>query len=152
MPSIEIKAEGKAFVSKLIKAEKISQTYIKNEELEIKDVTKGSTHTLNDILFASNSSKIDPSSKLVLDGFAAWLLENKDLKIEIQGHTDDVGSDAENLALSKDRAFSVMDYLANKNVKMSRMKFKGYGETKPKVKNDTPKNREKNRRTDFKIL
>jgi len=74
------------------------------------------------------------------------------LKIEIQGHTDDLGNDASNLALSQDRAYSVMEYLSEQGLKLNRMKFKGYGETKPKVPNDSDKNRAKNRRTEFKIL
>ncbi len=74
------------------------------------------------------------------------------MKIEIQGHTDDLGNDASNLALSQDRAYSVMEYLSEQGLKLNRMKFKGYGETKPKVPNDSDKNRAKNRRTEFKIL
>lgn len=149
---LEIKKEGKAFESKLVKKEEASKTFIKDQGLEIKDIKKGSTHTINDILFKTNSSELSESSKLVLDGFADWLKENPTLKFEIQGHTDDVGNDNDNLALSQDRAFTVMEYLSTRGIKTSRMKFKGYGETKPKVKNDTPENRAKNRRTDFLIL
>lgn len=150
---LEIKKEGKAFESKLIKKEETSITFVKEQELEIKDIKKGSNHTINDILFSSNSSEISQSSKLVLDGFASWLNDNPTIKIEIQGHTDDVGRDEDNLALSQDRAFSVMEYLSTVGgVKASRIKFKGYGETKPKVPNDSDKNRAKNRRTDFLIL
>ena len=151
---MQIKQKGKAFESKLIKNETTTakNTFVKNQELEIKEIKKGETYTLNDIHYATNSSKISEESKLVLDGFAAWLLENPELKIEIQGHTDDLGNDAENLALSQDRAYSVMEYLAEKGLKLKRMKFKGYGETKPKVPNNSPENRAINRRTDFKIL
>ena len=96
---------------------------------------------------------VSPSrSRIVLDGFARFLNENEAVKIEIQGHTDDLGNDATNMALSQDRAFTVMEYLNEKGIKTSRMKFKGYGETKPKVANDSDSNRAKNRRTDFKIL
>lgn len=150
---IEIEKEGKAYESKLIKKEETSKTFIKEQEIEIKDVKKGSKHTINDILFASNSADISDASKLVLDGFANWLKQNKDIKIEIQGHTDDVGKDEDNMALSQDRAYSVMEYLsATAGIKASRIKFKGYGETRPKVTNDSPSNRKKNRRTDFLIL
>ena len=79
--------------------------------------------------------------------------QNPDINIEIQGHTDDVGNSADNLALSQDRAYSVMEYLSvDGGIKVSRIKFKGYGETKPIVPNDSPSNRNKNRRTDFLIL
>ena len=150
---IEIEKEGKAYESKLIKKEETSRTFIKEVEIEIKEIKKGSKHTINDILFGSNSSEIDAASKLVLKGFANWLNLNPSIKIEIQGHTDDVGKDADNLALSQDRAYSVMEYLSVEGgIKASRIKFKGYGETKPKVPNNSTGNRKKNRRTDFLIL
>ena len=149
---IEIQKEGKAFESKLIKKEESSTTFIKDQEFEIKDIEEGSTHTIDDILFTTNSSIIQESSKIVLNSFASWLLNNKKISIEIQGHTDDVGSNSNNMALSKDRAFTVMQYLISKGIELSRLKFKGYGEETPKFPNDSVENRAKNRRTDFMIL
>lgn len=151
---MQIKQKDKAFESKLIKNEpaKKNNTFVKGQALEVKNIKKGGSYTLNNIQYNTNSSKISEDSKLVLDGFAAWLLENKTIKIEIQGHTDDLGNDAGNLALSQDRAYSVMEYLSEQGLKLNRMKFKGYGETKPKVQNDSDENRAINRRTDFKIL
>lgn len=150
---IEIEKEGSAYESKLIKKEETDNTFIKEQGIEIKEVKKGSMHTINDIVFESNSAEISAASQLVLKGFASWLTQNADVKIEIQGHTDDIGKDADNMALSQDRAFSVMEYLSvNGGIKASRIKFRGYGETKPKVPNDSSSNRNKNRRTDFLIL
>jgi len=149
---LEVKKEGKAFQSKLIKKEDTDVTFVKDQELEIKDIQKGSTYTIKDILFKTNSSEIDPSSELVLDAFGDWLSNNPDLKIEIQGHTDDVGAEEDNYALSKDRAFTVMEYLSSTGVEPSRMQFKGFGENAPKYDNNSPSNRAKNRRTDFLIL
>ena len=92
--------------------EDVGNTVVKEKKIEVKTMQKGETYTINDILFESNSSKLKESSKIVLDGFADWLLVNKELNIEIQGHTDDIGPDKEaNLALSMDGAFSVMEYL-----------------------------------------
>jgi len=150
---IEIEKEGSAYESKLIKKEETDNTFIKEQGIAIKEIKKGSMHTINDILFASNSSEISTASKLVLQGFASWLKQNPEINIEIQGHTDDVGNNADNHALSEDRAYSVMEYLSvDGGVKASRIKFKGYGETKPLAPNDSPSNRNKNRRTDFLIL
>ncbi len=150
---IEIEKEGMAYESKLIKKEETNNTFIKKQAIEIKGIKKGSLHTINDILFESNSSEISEASKLVLQGFASWLRQNSEIKIQIQGHTDDVGKDSDNLALSEDRAYSVMEYISvDGGIKASRIKFKGYGETKPKVPNDSSINRNKNRRTDFLIL
>lgn len=149
---LEVKKEGKSYESKLITKESSNETFLKDEELEVKSIKKGSTFTINDILYKTNSSELDKKSLLVLNGFANWLKDNPNIKIEIQGHTDDLGADADNLALSQDRAFTVMEYLSTQGIPTSRMKFKGYGETKPKVPNNSDANRAKNRRTDFKIL
>ena len=149
---LEIQTEGGAFESLLISEEDVGNTVVKEKKIEVKTMQKGETYTINDILFESNSSKLKESSKIVLDGFADWLLVNKELNIEIQGHTDDIGPDKANLALSMDRSFSVMEYLLEKGVEKSRLKFKGYGETNPKVPNNSSKSRSINRRTDFLIF
>ena len=78
--------------------------------------------------------------------------ENDKLKIEIGGHTDSDGDDDKNLELSKKRAQSVMNYLLMKGVGVSRLSYKGYGETMPRVKNDSPENKALNRRTEVKII
>ena len=81
-----------------------------------------------------------------------WLKEFEEINIEIQGHTDDIGPDKANLALSLDRAFSVMEYLLNKGIDKKRLKFTGFGESKPKVSNKSSMSRSINRRTDFLIF
>lgn len=151
---VTVKKEGYAFESKLIKKEDIkpSQPIVKKEEMKVTELKAGMSYTINDILYKVNSAELDPRSRIVLDGFARFLKENSTVKIEIQGHTDDVGNDAANMALSQDRAFTVFEYLNGKGIKASRLKFKGFGETKPKVPNSNDKNRAENRRTDFKIL
>jgi len=149
---LEIQTEGGAFESLLISEEDMGNTVIKQKEIEVKPIEKGDAYTLNDIHFESNSSKIKETSKIVLDGFIDWLLINKELNIEIQGHTDDIGSDKANLALSMDRSFSVMEYLLLNGINKSRLKFKGYGESNPKVPNSSSKSRAVNRRTDFLIF
>ena len=149
---LEIQTEGGAFESLLISEEDVGNTVVKEKQIDVKPMEKGEAYTINDILFESNSSKLKESSKIVLDGFVDWLLVNKELNIEIQGHTDDVGPDKANLALSMDRSFSVMEYLINNGVEKSRLKFKGYGESNPKVPNTSSKSRSINRRTDFLIF
>ena len=149
---LEIQTEGGAFESLLISEEDVGNTVVKEKQIDVKPMEKGEAYTINDILFESNSSKLKESSKIVLDGFVDWLLVNKELNIEIQGHTDDVGPDKANLALSMDRSFSVMEYLIKNGVEKSRLKFKGYGESNPKVPNSSSKSRSINRRTDFLIF
>ena len=71
------------------------------------------------------------------------------MKFAVYGHTDNVGDDNANMALSTDRAYSVYDYLMSKGITKEQMSFKGFGETKPLASNDTEAGRAKNRRTEF---
>ena len=148
---IEIESEGGAYQSMLVTESDVNKTILKDKEITVNSVEKGKAYTINDIMYETNSSNLLTSSKFVLDGFSDWLKENKDFSIEIQGHTDNVGSNDANMALSMDRAFSVMEYLIEKGVDNSRLRFKGYGETNPKVSNETIEGRKENRRTDFLI-
>ena len=84
-------------------------------------------------------------------GLARFLQENETITVAIQGHTDDVGDDSENLTLSDNRAKAVKKYLASQGISDKRLSAKGYGETSPKVENSSSTNRAKNRRTDFVI-
>ncbi len=154
---LSVKKDGYSFDSKLFKGqdviEKKSPPVVKDSKpMEVAALKVGQAYTINDILYRSNSATLAEESKITLDGFAQYLKDNPSMNVEIQGHTDDRGDDAANLALSQDRAFTVLEYLASCGVKTSRLKFKGYGEGKPKYPNDSEENRAKNRRTDFKII
>jgi outer membrane protein OmpA-like peptidoglycan-associated protein len=72
--------------------------------------------------------------------------------VVIEGHTDNVGSDTLNLNLSQRRAQSVLNYLVSKNIDASRLRAKGFGESKPIATNATPLGRAKNRRVDFRLI
>ena len=74
------------------------------------------------------------------------------MKIEVGGHTDNVGDDALNMKLSHDRAKSVREYLVNGGIAADRLQAKGYGELNPIATNDTDDGRKSNRRTEFVIL
>ena len=104
---------------------------------------------LKNVTFASNSSEIDATSYAELDELIKYLTKNPNFQIEIQGHTDNIGSDLENLVLSNKRAKSVYDYLII-TVK-NKLSYKGYGESKTLAPNDTENGRELNRRTSFVI-
>ncbi len=81
-----------------------------------------------------------------LDAMIQGMLANPQYKFLISGHTDNVGSNKSNLILSENRAKSVVNYLVSKGVSPSRLKAKGYGESRPKASNKTPSGREQNRR------
>ena len=102
-----------------------------------------------DISYQTNSYKLDSSAYPYINQLLKWLNDNKNLSIEIRGHTDNVGSSSSNLLLSKNRAESVRKYLIGKGVNPSRIISKGFGETRPIEKNDSEIGRAKNRRTEI---
>jgi outer membrane protein OmpA-like peptidoglycan-associated protein len=104
---------------------------------------------LQGVTFGSGNATLTPNAKKVLDGVAEQLLANPKVKIEIQGHTDNVGKPATNLELSERRAKSVVGYLATKGVKMSNMRAVGYGQDIPIADNKTAEGRELNRRIEM---
>ena len=79
------------------------------------------------------------------------LIENPTIKVEISGHTDNVGKPADNLLLSNNRAKAVVNYLVSKKIPAARLTAKGYGETKPVADNKTEEGRAQNRRTEMKV-
>ena len=108
--------------------------------------------TLTGVTFETSSSVIRPSSYGKLDEVAEALKANPDVRVEISGHTDNVGSDEGNLTLSQARAESVRRYFIEKGVAADRMEAKGYGETKPVATNDTAEGRAENRRVEMSRL
>ena len=120
-------------------------------EIPLEAIEKDRAEVLNNIFFKTGAYDLDEKSKVELDKMVDFLNQNKTIKIEISGHTDDVGSDKENLELSKRRAQSVGAYLTKTGIAAERLSAKGYGETKPVATNDSEPNRQKNRRIEWKI-
>ncbi len=118
----------------------------------LEPLEKDKTFVLKNIYYDYDKATLRPESKAELDRLVRIMKENPTLVIEIGGHTDSDGSDAYNLRLSQARAQSVVDYLIRAGIPRSRMVAKGYGESQPVAPNDTPENKQKNRRTEFKIL
>jgi outer membrane protein OmpA-like peptidoglycan-associated protein len=101
--------------------------------------------------FEFGKAEIKKDSFPYLDKLADTMLKSKKWTLEIQGHTDDKGTEDYNLKLSQNRADAVKNYLISKGVVADKITSKGFGETKPIVANDSDANREKNRRVEFKI-
>jgi outer membrane protein OmpA-like peptidoglycan-associated protein len=149
---VTVKKEGHAFDSKLISKEELKENVaIKGTDLAVRPLKAGEAYTINDILFNTNSFALSKKTEFILRQFADFLKENPTITIMIQGHTDDVGDDSKNLKLSEQRAQEVKKYLVSLGIKDTRLKAKGFGETVPKVTNDSEYNRAINRRTDFMI-
>lgn len=109
-------------------------------------------YVLENIFFDVNKYNLKPESRVELDKLYQLMRDNSKLKIEIGGHTDSDGDDDKNMELSRKRAQSAMNYLLMKGVEIPRLSYKGYGETMPRAKNDTPENKALNRRTEVKII
>ena len=107
---------------------------------------------LKNIFFETGSSLLDGRSSAEIDRLVKNLKENPDLRIQIAGHTDNVGSDAANKKLSEDRAKAVVDAISAKGINRDRLSYVGYGESQPIDTNETEIGRQNNRRTTFKIL
>jgi|GEM_PF-836728 OOP family OmpA-OmpF porin len=115
-------------------------------------VTEEGTWIYKDIQFNTGKTSINENSAAVLDEVVKLLKQNNELKLEIQGHTDNRGDTAFNYRLSQQRADAVKNYLIEKGIKSNRLTSKGFGPSKPVVTNDTVGGRSQNRRVEFKPL
>ena len=111
-----------------------------------------STFVLNNIFFETNAAVLLPESRPELIRLKEVLLENPGYKLEITGHTDDVGSVENNLRLSLERAKAVAMFLEKEGVGKERLSYYGKGESEPIANNNTEEGRQANRRTSFKLL
>ncbi|MBN2575106.1 MAG: OmpA family protein [Deltaproteobacteria bacterium] len=110
------------------------------------------TGVIEGINFRTNSAKIAKSSSKVLDKAIKVLTDYPDVKLEIGGHTDNVGKAEYNLELSQKRADAVKDYMVGKGIAADRLTSVGYGMDKPITSNKTKADRAKNRRTEFTLV
>ncbi len=110
------------------------------------------TFVLDNCTFETGKATLQPEAFAVLDELVAYLNRKDDQRIEIGGHTDNVGTAANNLKLSMGRATAVMDYLIAKGISADRLTAKGYGLTEPIEDNATAEGRAENRRTEVKVI
>ncbi|MBI2890805.1 MAG: OmpA family protein [Nitrospirae bacterium] len=115
-------------------------------------ITEEKIEILETIHFETGRAIIKPVSYPVLDEIAGTLLENLDVNVRVEGHTDDRGKLEVNVGLSQDRAESVVDYLVNKGIERSRLTAVGLGPQRPIADNATAEGRAKNRRVEFIIV
>jgi outer membrane protein OmpA-like peptidoglycan-associated protein len=120
-------------------------------DIQLQKLRPGAKIVLNNIFFESSKFDLKPESKIELNKLATLLNANPERKVEIGGHTDNVGADDANLLLSQNRAKAVVDYLVSQGISAERLTSKGYGETVPIASNDTEEGRAKNRRTEFTV-
>ncbi|MBL7941873.1 MAG: OmpA family protein, partial [Flavobacteriales bacterium] len=147
---MSVKGENITFnARKVVSAEDPSNLAVVKTDIQVEELAINKPFLIPDINYATNKADILSNSMSVLDEFADYLNEYPSMRIEIRGHTDNIGDDKSNMALSAERAFEVMKYLSSRGVEGSRMTYAGFGETKPVASNDTEEGRAKNRRTEF---
>jgi outer membrane protein OmpA-like peptidoglycan-associated protein len=142
-PEVTVESNDKVEPDKPLTANKGDDA---NELLKKKKVT------LNHISFEKGSAVLNKESFTELDQFAKLLKENPNLRIEVAGHTDDVGEAGANLRLSKNRATAVANYLISKGVEEKRIIANGYGSKEPLIENFTEEDRMKNRRVEIRVI
>jgi OOP family OmpA-OmpF porin len=109
-------------------------------------------YVLKNIQFEINSATLTPGSFAELDRLSEFLFAHKEIKIEISGHTDDVGEDAYNMDLSRKRAESVKAYLISKQIEASSISSLGYGKTQPLIQSTSTDARKLNRRVEVRFI
>jgi len=109
-------------------------------------------YTLDNVYFDVGRARLREASYTELNELVNYMMRRKNIEIEIAGHTDNTGSKEDNLKLSQRRADRVKKYLINKGIDARRIKAKGYGENQPVAGNNTKEGRQKNRRTEVRII
>ncbi len=120
-----------------------------NTVLQTRDSARGLIVNMADVLFATAQSTLKPGAREKLSKVAGILLAYPGLKIEVDGHTDNVGSEEYNQTLSDQRAESVRSYLVAQGVQTDSVTAKGFGKTQPVGTNDTAEGRQMNRRVEL---
>ncbi len=129
-----------------------TNAYYKNAfEVELQHLPAKS-FVLEDCNFETGKANLEETAYAVLDELVAYLNRKDDERIEVGGHTDNVGTAAKNLLLSQDRANTVRAYLLMKGIDPSRVTAKGYGMSKPVASNATADGKAQNRRTEVTVL
>ncbi len=122
------------------------------KDIQLKRIELGEGIVLKNVFFDTDKSILKPESQTELNRLVVLMQQNPKMKIEISGHTDNIGNNEHNLALSKNRAKAVYDYLLKKEINAERLSYQGYGLNKPIAPNDTEEGRALNRRTEFTII
>ena len=151
--AFNVSKEGYLFYS-----ENFSLTNLENPEkpyvinIPLQPIETGITVILKNIFFEFNSFELLSDSYTELNKVVDYMNVNSQMKIEIGGHTDNVGTKAYNKTLSQNRAKAVYSYLIEKGISANRLSYKGYDFSVPIADNNTDEGRAENRRTEFKVI
>ena len=128
------------------------KAYSFSRDIALTPIEVGESIVLSNVFFAFGTSTLLEESRVDLDKVLDIMQKNPSLKVELAGHTDNIGKPADNQRLSEQRAKAVFDFLVSKGVASERLSYKGYGDTKPVADNSTEEGRAQNRRTTFTVV
>ena len=146
-----VNRKGYLFYSELMELSKKAADSTYKKDIYLQPVELNASVTFRNIQFANNSYLLPNAGLIELEKLVQVLTENPSLKVEIGGHTDNIGKPEDNLKLSTNRAKSIVDYLVSRGIDITRLNFKGFGSTQPIADNNTEQGRAMNRRTTFTI-
>ena len=152
--ALNVTKKGYLFYSENFELKDSSSTRVHPYTINIplQPIDTGAHIVLKNIFFPTNKFDLKPESQVELNKLVDFMNLNPTVKIEISGHTDNIGTPASNKILSENRAKSVYTYLVDHGITADRMKYKGYGQTRPIASNDNEEGRAQNRRTEMKIV
>jgi outer membrane protein OmpA-like peptidoglycan-associated protein len=151
--ALNVSKDGYLFYSdnfELKNPKSVKEPFLKDVPLH--PIKAGESVVLKNIFYDTDQFNLKDESKAELGKLISFMNKNPKVKIEISGHTDNVGTKTHNQTLSENRAKAVFDYLIANKIQESRMSYKGYGDSKPIASNDKEDGRAQNRRTEFMIV
>ena len=147
---IEVEANGYFFMNEIYQFPEGQTFTAKN--FNLKKMESGVKIVIENILFNTGKSTLKAESFKEIDKLAELLEKNPKVRVEVSGHTDNVGSASVNKKISKSRALTVKNYLVSRGILEDRIEYQGYGFDQPIAPNDSPEGRATNRRVEIKIL
>jgi outer membrane protein OmpA-like peptidoglycan-associated protein len=149
---LQVRSPGFFSYKDTIDFRRVFEGRTRTKSIRLVPLKTGNKISLNNIYFKQNEASLTDFAKLMLVELTHILEQQKTMVIEVGAFTDDVGTEAYNLALSEKRALAVKNYLTEKGALPNQLQIKGYGETSPVVANTSEENRSLNRRVEFKIV
>src|SRR5690606_13335416 len=135
--ALNVSKQGYLFYSENFKLTEGTLLEPFKKDVPLNRIQPGKEVVLKNVFFETAKYDLKPKSRVELDKLVSFLNENSTLKIELGGHTDNVGNKKDNQILSDNRAKAVKDYLVNKGINAERLLTKGYGDTSPIADNNT---------------
>ena len=150
--AFNVHRKGYLFYSENFDMNNVSSDSVYNIDIPLQPIEANAKVVLKNVFFDTKKTDLKPESISELDNVVRLMNENPNMKVQINGYTDNIGTPVDNLKLSNGRALSVVNYLSAKGVKKERLSYKGFGETKPVATNETEAGRAMNRRTELRVV